>query len=150
MRSHRKRVGQHVLDLLEVFALQFRDGTVEPCHDIVVLLADETVDRLLVEGAHGGLFVGLAGEQDLLDGLVLQVAAELEAVDFRHVVVHHHHGDLLEAVFVMHLAMDHVQADIDHVAGDALVAAVPIEREEPLHHRRFQVGAIQRHQGRKG
>ena len=61
-----------------------------------------------------------------------------------------HHGDLLEAVFVMHLAMDHVQADIDHVAGDALVATVPIEREEPLHHGRFQVGTIQRHQGRKG
>jgi hypothetical protein len=51
-----------------------------------------------------------------LSALLLQTAAELQAVDFRHVEVDHDHRYLLEAMLVMDFAVDHVQADVDHVA----------------------------------
>lgn len=150
MRADGQRVGQHVLHLFEVFALQLVDRTVQPCHDIVVLLADEAVDGLVVEGAHGGLLVGLAGEQDLPDRLALQAAAELEAVDLGHVVIHHHHRNLLEAVLVMHFAVDHVEADVDHMARHAPVVAMPVEGKEAFDHRRYGAGTVERDQRGKG
>ncbi len=145
-RSDVERVLHGPLDVLEVILLHLADGFLQQRRRGGILLQHEAVDDALVERLHRQLLVGLAGQQHLAQRKMLQLAAELQSVDFRHVVVHHHDRVTLEPPVVEYLAVDPRHVQVDDMVVEGVFLAMLVDREEAFRPGRVRLFAGQRGQ----